>query len=463
MGRVRLFIFCLCAFLLGVAMAGFAPFLQALVFFLIALSCLFFLRKDLRLFLRLSAWVLCWFAIGMGRFFWTVPVFGPTDLAYYRAKHFFKIQGIISAEVDVRSDRQYLTLESRKILLKNWVPVHGKILIKTDRYPQFYYGDFLQVEGSLLAPPTFEKFSYADSLAKDDIYVLSVRPRLKKLGSHLGSSFWDLVFAIKKTLSDRINEIFSEPEASLVAGLLMGLRRTIPAEILDDFNRAGLTHVLAISGYNITLMITIFGLMLRFFSRRVRFFGMLGGILLFLLFTGFSASVIRAAWMGFFVILAVFSGRKSHGLLILLFSAGVMVFLNPRMLLSDLSFQLSFGATLGLVLAMPLLEGFFARLLPKSLPAFLVDELAVTTSAQIFTTPLILYYFGRFSLIAPLANILFLPLIPFIMLFSFAALVISFFLWPLAGLFTAVSWLLLKILIFGVHLFAHLPFASIAI
>ncbi len=400
-----------------------------------------------------------------------VPNFSTGDIAFYRdLEANLLVEGVVDAEVDLRSDRQYLVLATRRLGFKGrWSYVEGKLLIKAERYPEFVYGDLLRVGCQLRSPPEFEKFSYADYLAKDDIFVVCYKPKISWLAGGHGSFFWSVVYGLKTTFSGQINAIFTEPEASLAAGLLFGLRRNIPAGILDDFNRAGLTHLLAISGYNITLMITIFGLAFKAAARRVRFFGILGGIFLFLLFTGFSASVIRAAWMGFFVILASAVGRKANGLLILLWSGFVMVFLNPRMLLSDLSFELSFTATLGLILIMPVFEKFLEdkKKFPRwkewfrRLPDFVREGLLVTMAAQVFTTPIILYYFGRFSVIAPVANIIFLPLVPFIMFFSFFALMFSFVFFPLAQLMVAISWVLIQFLVLGVHVVAHVPFASV--
>lgn len=398
------------------------------------------------------------FFLGILRFSLALPHFTTTDIAFYRdVKMDLTIQGFIVDEVDLRSDRQYLVLEVQRLFYENqWLTVHGLLLLKAQRYPQFHYGDELQVSGPLISPPSFEKFSYADALAKEDIYVVCYKPKIRLLSPGRGHFFWTAVFGLKDLLSQRINELFTEPEASLVAGLLMGLRRAIPAEVLDDFSRAGLTHILAISGYNITLMITLFGLLFCRFGRRFRFFGVLSGIWLFLLFTGFSASVIRAAWMGFFTILAIVLGRKNNGLISLLLSGAVMILLNPRILMFDLSFQLSFLATLGLIMIVPFWQKYFSKL-----PPFLSEGLAVTLAAQVFTTPLIISVFGRFSLISPLANILFLPLIPLIMLFSFVGVLVSFIFPPFAIVLNAIAWLLLKILIGGVTVVANIPFASI--
>lgn len=399
---------------------------------------------------------------GYFRFALAIPHFAVGDLGFYKDLNVnVKFEGFISNEIRVQGDQQSFSLTVVKLFWNNnWREIQGKILVKTDRFPEFHFGDYLQIQGQIRSPPSFEGSFYPQQLAEQDIYAVIYAPRIQFLRVGSGDPFWKMVFTLKGWLSNQINVIFTEPEASLVAGLLMGIRTSIPKSILDDFNRAGLTHVLAISGYNINLMITIFGFCFVGAGRRARFFGMLCGITLFLLFTGFSGSVIRAAWMGFFVILSIANGRKGQAIINLLLSAFLMTFLNPYVLAFDLSFELSFLATLGLVLLMPLVENM--NLFPK-MPEFLREGLLITLAAQVFTTPLILYYFGRFSIIAPIANILFLPLIPLIMLVSFLALMISFISPLLAFPFTAMTWIFLKILLNGVHFVAAFWFASVQV
>jgi competence protein ComEC len=165
-------------------------------------------------------------------------------------------------------------------------------------------------------------------------------------------------------------------------------------------------------------------------------------------------------------IFALQSGRKSKALTVILLSGALMVLVNPKIMLSDISFQLSFLSTLGLILLMPFFEKFMDYLEKRigiSLPPFIGDGLMVTVAAQIFTTPITLFYFGRFSLISPVTNVLFLPLIPLIMLAGFLALMSSFMLMPWTGLAVALCWFLMEVLLRGVGMFSALPFASLNI
>lgn len=391
------------------------------------------------------------------------PHFTVNDLGFYRdLEQKVVVRGVVSREVDIRAVDQYLVLDiyQLKVAGQQVLPVNGKVLMKTQRYPEYAYGDELEIECLLKTPPVFETFSYAAYLEKDGIYVLGQQPKIKVLAHNKGNFFWAGVFGFKSFFSERVNSLFPEPEASLVAGVLLGIRKAIPEAVLDQFNTVGLTHILAISGYNVTLIITIFGWMFGSVHRKGKYLLMLGGIGLLVALTGLSASVIRAAVMGVLVLTAQQLGRKSTGLITLIASGGLMVMIQPRMLWSDLSFQLSFLSTLGLLVFMP----YFEKLqLPWKVPDFIREGFLVTIAAQVFTTPLLLFVFGRFSVIAPIANIFVLPFLPFIMLFSFLALVGSFIFWPLGQLLSFVVWVLIEIVLLIVGMFASLPFAAISI
>ena len=422
------------------------------------------------------------------------PHFSIDEIGFYRdLPSKVQLVGEVIGEPDVRSDAQNLTVEVREVMLAgvvvgsrpgqvaSRVAVHGKIMVKAQRYPEYLYGQILDITCRLQTPPVFEKFSYAALLAKDDIFALCSQPRIWVAAGSSGESeglitllrrgFWGGIFALKSWMIARVNELYAEPAASLVAGILIGARRAIPQGILDDFNAAGLTHVLAISGYNVSMMIAVFGFLWKKAARRWRYVAMFFGVMGLVVLTGFSASVLRAAWMGCITLFAQVMGRKGSALHLLLVSAVIMVCLSPRMILVDLSFQLSFLSTLGILIFMPKIEALEKKFLDgspslglrmlKKIPSFMREGFYVTLAAQVFTTPLLFYQFGRFSLIAPVANIFVLPLVPWLMLFSFCGLIISFLFFTLGQLVSFASYVLVTVMLFLVHFFASLPFAAL--
>ena len=174
------------------------------------------------------------------------PRFGVDEIGFYRdLGSKIHLVGEVVGEPDLRSDMQNLTVEVREVLVAGRVAVHGKIMVKAQRYPEYLYGQILDITCRLQTPPVFEKFSYAALLAKDDIFALCLQPRIWVAAGSSGESeglitllrrgFWGGIFALKSWMIARVNELYAEPAASLVAGILIGARRAILQGILDDF------------------------------------------------------------------------------------------------------------------------------------------------------------------------------------------------------------------------------------
>lgn len=458
MNRSKIVLSCLILFLAGVAAGPFVGkgyLLAGYALLFVVLIFIFYPRNPFKFFFLGATF----FIFGLVRMLMAMPEIETGKMAYYRdLEERLTIEASVISESEYRNNAQYVVLGVRSIAYRGRsIPVAGSVLAKLYKYPRYFYGDYVRVTGNFLKPMDFEDFSYIDYLAKDDIHVVVYRPRVILLESK-GIDGWSLLFSLKSSIQDRIDQLFTEPAAGLVAGILLGFRRGIPEQVMENFNIVGLTHILAISGYNITLIITVFALLLSKRGRVVRFIITLSAITLFAFLTGLSASVVRASIMGSFAIIAIFLGRRSGGINALFLSAVVMVLINPFILMSDISLQLSFTATLGLLVLLPLWENHL-----KKLPVLIRESLAVTIAAQVFTIPLILYYFGRFSVIAPFANVLFLPLIPLIMLISFIAIVASLVFYPFAHIWVAITWAITEILIRGVSLIALVPYASMEI
>lgn len=408
-------------------------------------------------------WIVLFFSLGVGRFALTTPSATNNHIINWRDKNFLvEVKGKIISDPETENNRQSFTLDLETLIYKTQhLPIQGKIHVTTGRYPLYNYGQLIKAKGQIEKPSSDGVFSYEKYLAKEDIWAIMNQAQIIPITSNTIRDgpieyFWKSIFSLKHFLQAKIEEIFPAPDASIVLGLLLGLRTTIPEDILEDFKRAGLTHILAISGYNITLLITIITACCGTMERKKQTILIVVVISFFAIITGLSASVIRASLMGILVVTAMAFGKKTQGLHVLLLSAFLMAVQNPRILLWDISFQLSFLSTLGLLVLLPLCEKWF-----EQLPNVIKDNLPVTLAATIFTTPIILYYFGTFSFISLLTNIIFLPLIPITMLFSFAALVISFILLPLGQLLVGLNWLLMRLLIDGVDVFASLPFAAV--
>ena len=379
-----------------------------------------------------------------------------------------EVRGRIVAEPDRRPMQTKYTVEAEEIRLSSGTlisPVHGKVLA-TDAsgWPEYSYGDAVVVRGTLEKPGKIEEFYYDRYLSRFGVYAVIYRASLENAPtSHVPglsplAKINGTLFAVKQTFESQINRLYAEPHASFMAGLLTGSRRGIPEHLMDVFNTTGLTHIIAISGYNITIIIAMIAGMLFWLPLKIRFFPAVVAIAIFTLFVGASAAVVRASIMGILGLLALQTGRQSEVRLTILWTLFLMLLWNPKELWYDAGFQLSFLAVLGLTEIAPHLDPIF-QYIPKTLG--MREVLQMTVAAQLSAVPLILFLFGRLSLIAPVANLLVAPFIPLAMLFGFCGTVASFFWFPLGQLIGFIGWGCLEWIIFAAESLANFPFASL--
>jgi len=251
-----------------------------------------------------------------------------------------------------------------------------------------------------------------------------------------------------------------EPAASLLGGLVVGAKRSLGADWLEKFRTVGVIHIVVLSGYNITIVAEFIMRLLAFLPRQIGFGAGALAIMFFAVMTGGSATVVRASLMAVLVIIARATGRIYGITRALLLAGFLMVLHNPKILVFDTSFQLSFLATLGLIYLSPAIErrlGF----IPEKLQ--LRQIAAATIATQVFVLPLLLFQMGTLSLIAVPANLLILPTIPWTMLFGFLAGAIGFVSQIFALPFAFLAYVLLAFQLKIVALFAALPFATISI
>ncbi|MGL5830899.1 MAG: ComEC/Rec2 family competence protein [Candidatus Altimarinota bacterium] len=459
MPRDKLVIILLTAFLLGVSALSVFVNLN-LFWFLGWVILLLILVELLKEFSGKNLWWLILFlSLGMLRMGGDLWLMGQQNLSEFNGLE-VELEGEIVAEPDVRAEKQYLLIEGERVTVKGeLLEVRGLVKLTQPKWLEFEFGERVLISGLVEKPENGEDFAYADYLAKDGIYSIMGRGSVEVLENQeidWGRWFGLQVINFRKYLAAKLEGTFNEPAASIVGGLLLGIRKTIPEEILDDFSTVGLTHILAISGFNITLIINIFALALSNLGKSKKIFLTIFGIVWFSLITGFSASVVRASLMGIILLIASFYERKAPALISLLLSAVIMVLANPRILNFDYSFQLSFLATLSLIWIMPIME----KKLEKW-PALIKENLLVTLAAQVLTLPVIIDGFGSFSIISPLANLVVLPFIPWIMLTGFITLIVSILLPPLAVWLAGITVVLVEIKLNIVKFLAGVSWASV--
>lgn len=364
--------------------------------------------------------------------------------------NFDKLVGCVVEEPDVRSEGSRYVFDFENFF--------GKVLVYAPRYPVYEYGDCLLVFGSLSDPENRGNFDYVNYLKRYGIYKIMYSRSMELIDEKSGNFFFKIIYDFKITVEDKLNSIFSEPYKSFMGGLLMGSRKGLPDRLEADFKKAGLTHIMAISGYNITLVIVMISGLFWFLRRNLRVFVSGFFVVVFVIFVGMSASAVRAAVMGILGLLALRFERKyevERGLFVTVFLMGLF---NPLILVYDSGFQLSILATGGLVYIYPRLKNYF-----KNLPnLFGLGEIFLgTLSAQIAVLPIMILNFRQISLLGVFANVLVLPLIPVVMLLGFCAVIFGFLSMYLAFIPGFLAYVLMKIILFIVEGFAKIPFVSV--
>lgn len=388
-----------------------------------------------------------------------------------QAKHKIKITiyGYINDEPVSKENKQQLVFLAKQLESSPYViATDEQVLIIAGLFPEYHYGQQLKIYGELKIPENSSGFDYRSYLAKDNIFTIMSYPEISETAD-VSVSFYEklkikvlaVIFKIKDAFEESINRSVAEPNAAFIGGILLGARSQIPQDLKDAFSRTSTSHILAVSGYNVTIIATVISWFFLFFFRRpTAFWFSVAGIALFTILTGAQASVIRAAVMGVLVLLAHRTGRLNSPRNAIVLAGAAMVMLNPQILRHDIGFQLSFAATLGLIYVSPVIEKYFAKL-PDIFKAR--ETMVMTISAQFFVLPLLLYYFQNLSLVSLPANIIVLPTIPLAMFLGFATGVAGLIL-PIFGQIVGYfAWLLTSIEIFIIRLLARPSWAAVSI
>ena len=381
------------------------------------------------------------------------PSFGPDDLAWYNGQGDAVVRGLVTASPRRTAHIAQVSLEAESI---SWLTgadepaaISGEVLIWQPRDTWLRYGDLVEVRGELVTPADASNFSYLDYLAKQDIHSLMVFPGVRLIAHQQGNPLVGWLISLREKANQTIQEIFPMPESALLAGILVGMREDIPEYLYQAYQVTATAHIIVISGFNISVLAM---LCTRFFRRWLPWgWNALAAaivILAYTIFVGAQPPVVRAAIMGSLALPAYLIGMRLIGVHTLAVTAALMLLFKP-VLVSDVSFQLSFLATLGMLvfsdpaqhLLLSLINHFNHQAQPNSQAGILVEYLCVTLAAQFATLPVILYQFEYLSLLALPANLLILPVQPPLMLLGGLATLLGIAYLPLGRLAGALVWL----------------------
>jgi len=431
--------------------------LLALAFLLIAL-----IEKDTRAQLLLVSCLALSCALGLGRFRQTANQEQAALLNQYLGER-VTLTGTVAEEPNVRDTGTRLTVLLHGVSQNGQATtsIFSRVLVHVDRYPEYSYGQKLFIRGKLELPQSKgADFDWPAYLAKDDIHTVMYRPSINVLGK--SRTFQGALFAIKDSFVEKLNRYLPEPESSLAAGLIVGAKQSLGTELLDAFRRVGIIHMVVLSGYNLSIVADWLMRLLSFVPLHARLgIGALG-IVLFTLMTGASAATVRAATMALIAIFAQATGRPFSAFRALLLAGTLMLIFNPRLLVFDTGFQLSFLATTGLLFFSGIIEGYF-KWLPSWNHLPFRGIAASTIAAQLLVTPWILYKMGTLSIVALPVNLIVLPAVPFAMGAGFSTAVLGYFTSILAVPAGLLAYLPHTYIIGMAKLFDRIPFASVSV
>ena len=399
------------------------------------------------------------------------PHFDQNSLSTYNGIGVVTIEGVIDGPPDVRDTYINLRVNADRLTTpdRSSRPIEGAVLVRPSRPAEFHYGDRVRVTGQLTAPPEFATFSYADFLARQGVYSLIDRPQVKVLAHDRGNPILSIIYGFRNRAFVVIQQILPEPQASLLSGILLGVDAGLPVVVQEDFRVTGTSHIIAISGYNIVILIGIFStITVGLIGRRRAFYVIVIGLIVYAIMVGGSASVVRATIMGILLLWADHIGRPYAAPNALFASGLLMTFVDPNTLF-DVGFQLSFMATLGLMIyARPFAHSthaFLARLFnrdwARQFVDILNDALLVTLAAQVTTLPLLMAYFRQISTVALIVNPLVLPAQTGVMTYGLFATGVGLLSIPLGQIAAWTVWPFLTWTLGIIELFAQVPFAAI--
>lgn len=336
---------------------------------------------------------------------------------------------------------------------------------------ELQYGDKIVIEGKIKLPfqDSKDNFSYPLYLAGKGIYSTMSYPEILKVRKAVFQennpyNLYDNILDFRETVRRIINNYLSEPDSAIVNAMVIGDQGSIPQELRQELSETGIIHILSVSGAHVTLVIAILAFLFSLLTnkRLVIFLIVSFGVLFYLFLAGSPNCASRSAIMGLLAYLSLYKGKNPNLKTALWLSAAMLLFLNPLAIFSDVGFELSFLAMIGMVYVFPPLDKSLAwgRLGFKWKA---IRVLLLSISISLTTIPLVYYYFGIVSWISPIANLILIPLFSLVLPAGFLlvslGLISDFF--PFVGIvinFLAVSiYFLLRLIYYSVDLILKIP------
>ena len=386
------------------------------------------------------------------------------DISNYAEGEILTIEGKVDSYLDKRDNKSYLYIKPSKVIEGDSVRyVSGRIRATIyDFSNDISYGNNITLTGRLILPRGATNpggFDYKGWLSSRGVGALLYVNKIISVNNGWGNPLIIFSYWLREKAISCVDRFSGGSSGALLKGMLVGERESIPENIVEDFRKAGVIHIIAISGQNLSLVgfatfliLSIFGL-----SKRLSAIIVIPVIVLYSIMTGFDPPVVRAMIMGLLVLFAMVFELKVSLLNIIGSAMLIFLLLNPTMLF-DVGFQLSFASTIGIAtLYKPVLRFLYI------LPAFLKEMVSATLSAQIGVIPLLMYHFYNVSIVSFIANLIIIPLSSFTMVVGFIALVFSFPFSFIGITIGEISGQFSTAIIYLTHIFSQFHWSSVSI
>lgn len=357
-------------------------------------------------------------------FFFTIAIrfyFYYHNKSNYINGQFIKFETILFSDPQIFSSYQLITANTE---------AGEKIFIKTTRFPQYNYGNFVRITGTLNERALNNKRIIL-TMNYPQIEFVENKNNLFYFPTKMILAFTNVV---RQKIILTLNKTLPPNSSSLLVGIVFGIKEGMTKDFSENIRIVGVSHVIAASGMNVTMtagfLSNIFAVL---FRRQIALFLSIFGILLYALLAGLGPSIMRASIMGILVFSSQILGRQNLAVYSLFMTAYLMLFASPQ-LIFDVGFQLSFLATLGLLYLKPLFEKI--NIIKNAIAKLsITEDLMTTISVQLIALPVLFVNFGTFSLWSILVNALVLWTIPVLMVLGGIGVMVSVLIEPAGQIF----------------------------
>jgi len=418
--RGRLWFFSGVSFAAGVAVASWYPNVNGQIFLVAAVLavtavCWLWPRLLAAVFLILAA-----LTLGVWRYQAAASVTDRSLSAYFGVDA--AIRGVVDEEPELKSNSWRLIVAVKEV---NRHPVKGRLVIFRPLSENYAYGDELLMSGQLTSPKVSRDFDGARYWRRFGVTAFADLERVALIDSGKGQAARQWLIGWRQTFVKQLARGLPYPESALGSAMVLGQSNDLSQDLRAAFSRSGLTHIIAISGLNVSLLVGLLltGGLFVGLKRQYAILFSLAGVIVYVCLVGAPASAVRAGIMGALILTAVWLGRQAKLINALALAAAATLAVNPFLLRDDLGWQLSFLAVLGIIYLYPWLRLSLASSWPNL--DLVAAGLALTLSAQLTTWPLVAVTFQQVSLVAPLANVLAVWTAPAILVSVFVGLALN--------------------------------------